>query len=67
MALSASLLLLILVLATTLWLLFARKNTRLPPGPKGKPVLGHYGQIPSEGPWHFFRDLGRNYGQSTRI
>ncbi|KAI0727629.1 cytochrome P450 [Fomitopsis betulina] len=66
-ALSTSIFLLVLVLAGSIWLFLIRTDERLPPGPRGRPVLGQYGQIPSSGPWQFFRDLGRTYGPVSSI
>ncbi|KAH9911659.1 cytochrome P450 [Fomitopsis serialis] len=60
-------LLLTFVLAAGLWLLFSRKHARLPPGPPGRPVLGHYGKIPIASPWHFFGELGHKYGEISSI
>ncbi|KAH9836725.1 cytochrome P450 [Rhodofomes roseus] len=67
MALFLELLLLAFVLAAGLWFLSSRRDARLPPGPKGRPVLGYYGKIPSASPWHFFRELGSQYGEISSI
>ncbi|KAF9228325.1 cytochrome P450 [Gyrodon lividus] len=37
-------------------------KTRLPPGPKGLPLLGNVSDLPTTQPWVTFAELGRKYG-----
>ncbi|KIJ65809.1 hypothetical protein HYDPIDRAFT_109838 [Hydnomerulius pinastri MD-312] len=51
------------VLASGVLLFRARSSgTRLPPGPKGLPLLGNVADLPTTQPWVTFAELGRKYG-----
>ncbi|OCH88841.1 cytochrome P450 [Obba rivulosa] len=52
----------ILLIILASWRLFGKRQ-RLPPGPRGRPLLGHLGLIPKVQPWLWFTGLARNYGE----
>lgn len=40
----------------------AGKNSKLPPGPRGYPVIGNIYDIPNEDKWKVYREWGRKLG-----
>lgn len=49
---------LILTWTVRLW----AKRKRLPPGPRGLPLIGNIFQMPSEKEWLYYTSLGHVYG-----
>lgn len=49
------------------WCVLDRNSVHLPPGPKGRPLLGLFGQIPQRKPWIFFQQLSKTYGNACGI
>ncbi|EMD41293.1 hypothetical protein CERSUDRAFT_78948 [Gelatoporia subvermispora B] len=56
-------LVLIVVAALALWRVLGGRHQRLPPGPSGRPLLGHLGLIPKVQPWLWFTELARKHGE----
>ena len=40
------------------------KGSKLPPGPKGLPIVGNLPDIPAERPWVKLAEWGKEYGES---
>ncbi|KAF9043017.1 putative monooxygenase [Panaeolus papilionaceus] len=53
-----------IAIGTALFLLLIcqERKPRLPPGPKGWPILGNALDVPKETPWLTFADWGKKYG-----
>ncbi|PCH33073.1 cytochrome P450 [Wolfiporia cocos MD-104 SS10] len=49
------------------WISTKRRDRRLPPGPCGRPLLGHYGMLPKTNIWTYFHALSKQYGNMFRI
>lgn len=60
-----------LLAASTVCLLLAfltkRQRYRLPPGPRGLPILGNIFNAPQEHEWRTFQEWGRKYGTCYRL
>ncbi|KAK0497945.1 cytochrome P450 [Armillaria luteobubalina] len=50
-----------LALSYVLYRLFSRTRLRLPPGPRGLPILGNIYDIPEKHEWVTYRDMARRY------
>ena len=48
-------------------LLFCRRRLRLPPGPKGLPILGHVFGMPKSHEWLQYAKWSRQYGAYSNI
>ena len=58
-----------LVLATSIWLVRRRRRLqfKLPPGPKGWPLIGNLLDMPSDYHWFTFSKWGKKYGPITYL
>ena len=59
----ASFLALVLILAVAVRFNGRRSRMRLPPGPRGLPLIGNALDMPSSHPWETFSEWGKKWGK----
>ena len=62
--------LVVLVSGLILWLastLIKRKKHKLPPGPRGLPLLGNIFDVPSSFQWLTYQKMGQEYGMRLYV
>ena len=57
------------ILGSAIWLVKCRRQvlSKLPPGPKGWPIIGNIFDMPLEYPWFTYATWGKKYGPLTYV
>lgn len=55
----------IAILLARIWSIsHPRPSSRLPPGPRGDPIIGHVRMVPASQPWVTYMDWARKYSKA---